>query len=318
MEKKRGFLLCYLSKLYHEGFHSLLRIPCLSELQHCTMHTSVLIGHAITNAEREYFCDLEFNIVQANTFGEWNSLCMELLVLSDMVQKSTSNIDKAILTVIHFRTVNSLVQQLFQQVCTNDSNKNIYKHMKEIESLIVNECMSIDKCTGMLLLATLFYLKKKYKEVVTIVQKVVKKLKCSGIYIGSIYTRVSNKQVYINKVVGKGLTLSKKFNSGIFAFAYLCIVDCMFYPSEIERELFQHSFENMAFINPFVYSYVLMFLSYFHMNSRQNMSDTLNKLLPTVKEGMSDDDMETPVAISLVEKCIHLSESLNYNNRTKC
>ncbi|KAJ8322119.1 hypothetical protein KUTeg_000590 [Tegillarca granosa] len=50
-------LLGYLNELYHKGLHT-LRIPCLSELQSCTIYTPVLSGKAITDAEREFFCDL--------------------------------------------------------------------------------------------------------------------------------------------------------------------------------------------------------------------------------------------------------------------
>lgn len=187
--------------------------------------------------------------------------------------------------------------------------------MKEIESLIVNDCMNNDKCTGMLLLATLYYLKEKYKEVVTLAQKVVKKLKWSVIYHG-LFFRIYKKQTYMDEVGGKGLTLYQKFNRDIFACTYICRVDCNFYPLEIEQELIRHSIGNEVDINPFVYSYVLMFLSYLHMSSRQNMVDTLSELYSTVKERISDDEFETPLNNSLVEKCIHLSESWHYS-RTK-
>lgn len=114
--EKGRILLSYLSELNHEGFHSLWRIPCLSELQHCTMCTPVLIGNSITFAEREYFCDRQFNIFPTTSCGKTDSLyCMRILVvIVDMVQKTTRNIDKAILTFTHYRTVNILVQLLFQ------------------------------------------------------------------------------------------------------------------------------------------------------------------------------------------------------------
>ncbi|KAJ8322117.1 hypothetical protein KUTeg_000588 [Tegillarca granosa] len=219
-EKGKILLQC-LTKLYNEGLY---------KLHHCKMYTLVPAENAITVAEREGVCDSEIVNVLVDTIHNSDAIrCMVLL--ADMVQTSTSNIDR--------------------------------------QFLLLNVKLLIYK-----------------------------------------------KQTYMDEVGGKGLTLYQKFNRDIFACTYICRVDCNFYPLEIEQELIRHSIGNEVDINPFVYSYVLMFLSYLHMSSRQNMVDTLSELYSTVKERISDDEFETPLNNSLVEKCIHLSESWHYS-RTK-
>ncbi|KAJ8311707.1 hypothetical protein KUTeg_011062 [Tegillarca granosa] len=319
--EKSGILLSYLTELYHEGLYSLSRIPCLSELLLCNMYGTVLTGNTLTDAEREFICDVEISpCLEKGCETKDGIECLRLLTaIADMVQKSTRKIDKAMLTIRYHLTVYYFVQLVYQQICTNESNKNNYKYMKQIESLIVHNCMSINKCNGMLLLVTLRYLMRKYKKVVKIVQKVVKKLKCSIIYKGITYTCVYNKQVYMNEKCVKGLTLYQKLNCDIFASTYCCLVDCKLYPSEIEQELLQHSIRDITFINPMLYSYVLMFLSYLHMESKQNMIDTLSELFTTIYDIYDKDrkdKVEAQLALSLFKKCIQLFESWHDNNAT--
>lgn len=294
-----------------------LRIPCLSELQISTINTPVRIPGV---AERECLCDTEIFEDLSDIFPKDVIECMRILVLNAEMKETSSNakdIDKVIFTLTYHNTMYHFVQLLYKQTLTDESNQSRYKHTKELKSFILHNCMSSDKCTGVLLLATLCYLNREYKEVVTITQKVLQKFKSCTFYVGLSGLGVVNVKTYFDKICGKGLTLNQKLACGIFCRLYNCRVDCKFYPSEIEQELDQHSGENnMAYINPMVYSYVMLFLSYLHTNRRESMNKTLRDLLTTVYNRQIVLESEAPLAISLLEKCIQLCESCQ-DNQTK-
>ncbi|KAJ8311431.1 hypothetical protein KUTeg_010786 [Tegillarca granosa] len=167
---------------------------------------------------------------------------------------------------------------------------------------VVHNCLCVDKSTGMLLLATLCYLCGEYKEVVIIVQKVLKKFKSYTFYIGYV-GEINSNHPYISAMCGKGLTLNQKLAH--FSRHFICVIDHKFYPQEIETELVQHSTLQTAFIPPVVYCNVLLCLSYYHMECKNRMRDTLNELyIAVVHDERFINEKERPLANALLQRNI--------------
>lgn len=51
-----------------------------------------------------------------------------------------------------------------------------------------------------------------------------------------------------------------------------------FHPSETERELVQNSTSNIAYVNPSVYCYVFLLLSFRHTNRRDKLCHIFSEL----------------------------------------
>lgn len=181
--------------------------------------------------------------------------------------------------------------------------------MKGLKQVIIQNCMVGDVCTGRLMLATLCYFNVEYKEVVTIIQKVLKKFKPFTLYLGQS-AKVEYSQAYAHQVCGKSLTMNQKLAHGIVARPFICHIDYKFYALEIEPELVQNSNRyRKTYIPPVVYCNVLLFLSYHHMGCRVKMCNILNELYKAVKDDRFIDELEQPLAKSLLQRCLHICET---------
>ncbi|KAJ8311720.1 hypothetical protein KUTeg_011075 [Tegillarca granosa] len=290
----------YLFELYNNGLDSLRHIPGFSELNCKMFATNSLV---IRNELRETLCDIEV-VSKLKFYYGMNGLKKEYNTIIQLLQQTTDPIDRTILTLRFSRIVDSFVPLVCKDIQTTTLNKKRYRQIKGLKQFIIDNCLFGDKCTGMLLLATLCYLCGEYKEVVIIVQKVLKKIKYYTFYIGYVGKITYNHQ-YISAMCGKGLTLNQKLAH--FSRHFICVIDHKFYPQEIETELVQHSTLQTAFIPPVVYCNVLLCLSYYHMECKNRMRDTLNELyIAVVHDERFINEEERPLANALLQRSLQI------------
>ncbi|KAJ8311724.1 hypothetical protein KUTeg_011079 [Tegillarca granosa] len=221
-----------------------------------------------------------------------------------MIKIRADLIDRGIFTLWSSIIVNSFVPSVYKDIKTTTTNKKRHKQFKGLKQFIINNCLFSDICTGMLLLATLCYLCGEYKEVVIIVQKVLKKIKSYKLYIG-YSTNTIYDHPYISAMFGKGLTLNQKLAHDISVTHFLCQLDNKFYPEEIETELVQYSTLQVAFIPPVVYCNILLCLSYYHIECINRMSFTINELyIAAVHDKRFINEVERPLANALLHRCL--------------
>lgn len=314
--RKGKALLNYLSKLYNDGLDSLKLIPRLSSLSRTYPFDIARIVRTdpipLSNKLREYVCDLELFL---HTVDISLCDCDEMKQLNDaifqMIQQTTNSIDRVILTIMSFNMMCSMVPSVYMDIQTTRSLKRRYKQIRGLKRFIINNCFVGDVCTGRFMLATLCYLSGDYKEVVIIVQKVLKKFKSHTIYYSaSKKEHYDVNQLYIDTMCGKGLTLNQKLARGIVAKSFLCYIAYNFYPQEIEPELIKYSnFQRTTSVPPFLYGNILLFLSYYHIGCEVQMNYTLNELYLALRCAQFIDALERPLANALFQKCLHIFEN---------
>ncbi|KAJ8311719.1 hypothetical protein KUTeg_011074 [Tegillarca granosa] len=256
----------------------------------------------LRNEFREYLCDLEVlrSAHQSFTFyGRDSKKSLDTII--KIMHQTADQIDRAIMNLCSSKMVNYFIPSVYKDIQTTTTNKRRYKQIKGLKQFIIKNCLFSDICTGMLLLATLCYLCGEYKEVVIIVQKVLKKIKSYTLYFGYSRNKDSDHQ-YISAMCGKDFTLYQKLAH-----------DNKLYPQDIETELVQHSSFQVVFIPPVVYCNVLLSLSYYHMECINRINFTLNELyIAAVHNEKFINPKERPLANALLQRCLQIyKKSIN-------
>lgn len=264
--EKGRILLNYLTDLYHDGITRFRLIPGLSELHifntHNTLSTNIPVNSFLDRIEKEYLRDesmlkipihFSLNFINPNPF-----VCVSYMVsIATLMSQSKNKVERSLMRFNLCVNASILVQYMYQYIVSTASNKTGYEQIKALKTFIIQNIMDTDICTGMILLATLSYLNGKYEETVSLVMRLLRKLKTCFLYNCWFQTRLYHKKEYIRAMGGKGFTVHQKRNRGLWARSFFCISNCRFFPQEL-HEIIPDIY--IAFIPLLVYSYVLLFL----------------------------------------------------------
>lgn len=107
---------------------------------------------------------------------------------------------------------------------------------------------------------------------------------------------------------GKGFTVQHKQKSALLM-TYPVLIHCEFYPEEIKVEIKQHQHGNepITCVPPRVYCYVMLFLVYHQTGQIELRNKTLDRLCTEVEVGDFFTELERPLVLALVQKCLDLA-----------